>query len=69
MDTTRVFAGDCTVIHDRDDRSEYRGRVVVVVVKADNTVLVHDAEGYQPVAWITRADVVACEREVGRIVV
>jgi DNA topoisomerase-1 len=67
MDTTRVFAGDCTAVHDRQERSEYRGRVVVIV-KADNTVLVHDAEGYQPVAWITRAEVVACEREVGRIV-
>ncbi|MFT4890026.1 MAG: DNA topoisomerase-1 [Halobacteriales archaeon] len=67
METTRVFAGDCTAVHDRDERSEFRGRVIVVV-KADNTVLVHDAEGYQPVAWLTRAESVACERDAGRIV-
>lgn len=29
---------------------------VTAVVKPGNTVLVHDSEGYQPVAWLTRAD-------------
>jgi len=57
---TRVVAGDCSVVHDRAERAEYRGRVVVVV-KPDNTVLVHDADGYQPVAWLTRADEVLVE--------
>ena len=58
----RVLAGDCTVVYDGDDREEHRGRVTVVV-KPDNTVLVHDADGYQPVAWLTRADAVACSRD------
>lgn len=60
-DAIRVLAGDCTVIHDCDRRTEHRGHVTVIV-KPDNTVLVHDAEGYQPVAWITRADAVSCTR-------
>jgi DNA topoisomerase-1 len=59
-DPTRVVAGECSIVHDRDTRSEYRGRVVVVV-KPDDTVLVHDADGYQPVAWLTRADEVVLE--------
>ncbi|WP_435365512.1 topoisomerase DNA-binding C4 zinc finger domain-containing protein [Haloarchaeobius sp. DYHT-AS-18] len=50
----RVFAGDCSVVFDGADRVEHRGHVVVVV-KPDDTVLVHDAKGYQPVAWLTRA--------------
>ena len=53
-DAIRAFAGDCTV--ETDDRT-HRGRVVVLV-KPDRTVLVHDVEGYQPVAWLTRADAV-----------
>ena len=57
-DAIRVLAGDCTVIADGVDREEYRGRVTTVV-KPDNTVLVHDVDGYQPVAWLTRADSVS----------
>jgi len=60
----RVLAGDCSVVYDGDRREEHRGRVTVVV-KPDNTVLVHDADGYQPVAWLTRADAVACSRAEG----
>jgi len=46
------------VIEDQDgDRRTRRGRVVVVT-KPDGTVLVHDESGYQPVAWLTRADAV-----------
>ncbi|WP_435360277.1 topoisomerase DNA-binding C4 zinc finger domain-containing protein [Haloarchaeobius sp. DFWS5] len=52
--SVRLFAGDCTVVFDGDRREEHRGNVVVVV-KPDDTVLVHDARGYQPVAWLTRA--------------
>ena len=60
---TRVLAGDCTVIYDSPDRRrEHRG-LVTVLVKPDNTVLVHDADGYQPVAWLTRASSVSCRRD------
>lgn len=59
-DGTRVMAGDCTTVFDGPREREQRGDVLVVV-KPDNTVLVHDAEGYQPVAWLTRADSVAIE--------
>lgn len=59
-DGTRVMAGDCTTVFEGPREREQRGDVVVVV-KPDNTVLVHDAAGYQPVAWLTRADSVAVE--------
>ncbi|MFB6113465.1 MAG: DUF91 domain-containing protein [Halodesulfurarchaeum sp.] len=55
QDTIRVFAGRCTIIHQADSRSEREG-VVFVLVKPDNTVLVHDASGYRPAGWLTRAD-------------
>ncbi|GAB3679272.1 endonuclease NucS [Salinarchaeum chitinilyticum] len=60
-DAIRVLSGDCTVVADGDRREERRGHVTVVL-KPDNTVLVHDADGYQPVAWLTRADAVSCSR-------
>ncbi|ELY44069.1 hypothetical protein [Natronorubrum tibetense] len=60
-DAIRVLAGDCTVIAETGDREEYRGRVTTIV-KPDNTVLVHDSDGYQPVAWLTRADSVSSDR-------
>ncbi|MFB6075417.1 MAG: topoisomerase DNA-binding C4 zinc finger domain-containing protein [Haloarculaceae archaeon] len=61
-DGVHVMAGDCTTIFDGDgDRErEHRGDLLAVV-KPDNTVLVHDAAGYQPVAWLTRAESVAIE--------
>ena len=62
--TTRVVAGDCTVEFTgggSSDRLE-RGRVVAVV-KPDRTVLVHDADGYQPAAWLTRPETVFVERD------
>jgi DNA topoisomerase-1 len=61
-DTTHVFAGDCTATFEGRDRSVHRGRAVVLV-KPDRTVLVHDADGYQPVSWLTRADAVTVERD------
>lgn len=62
-ETIRVLAGDCTAVYDDGgDRREHRGRVLVVV-KPDGTVLVHDARGYQPVAWLTRAAEVSCRGE------
>jgi DNA topoisomerase-1 len=61
-DQLRLFAGDCTtVFRGARDRTQ-RGRVVVLV-KPDRTVLVHDADGYQPVAWLTRPDALTVEAE------
>jgi DNA topoisomerase-1 len=64
----RVFAGDCIATFEDGtagggsrDRAQ-RGRVVVLV-KPDDTVLVHDADGYQPVAWLTRPDSVTVEAD------
>ncbi|WP_158058488.1 topoisomerase DNA-binding C4 zinc finger domain-containing protein [Halorussus halophilus] len=63
-ETVSLLAGECTTEYQgrstADDRTQ-RGRVVVVH-KPDDTVLVHDAEGYQPVAWLTRADAVYREQ-------
>ncbi|EMA43945.1 endonuclease NucS domain-containing protein [Halobiforma nitratireducens] len=63
-DAIRILAGDCTVIAESGDQQEYRGRMTTVV-KPDNTVLVHDTDGYQPVAWLTRADSVSSDRSDG----
>ncbi|WP_256295737.1 topoisomerase DNA-binding C4 zinc finger domain-containing protein [Haloarchaeobius salinus] len=63
-DTLRLFVGDCTATFENGDRTEHRGQVAVVV-KPDDTVLVHDADGYQPVAWLTRADAVAVTTDDG----
>ena len=63
-EATRVVAGDCTVEFTgagSDDRTE-RGRVVALV-KPDRTVLVHDADGYQPAAWLTRPEAVFVGRD------
>jgi DNA topoisomerase-1 len=62
-ETVHVYAGECTTSYRTggDEPTSQRGRVVVVH-KPDGTVLVHDAEGYQPVAWLTRAN--AVHREV-----
>jgi len=56
-DEVRVVAGDCTTTFDGTSEREHRGDVVAVL-KPDGTVLVHDADGYQPVAWLTRAETV-----------
>jgi len=54
-DEVRVVAGDCTTTFDGTSEREHRGDVLAVL-KPDGTVLVHDADGYQPVAWLTRAE-------------
>ena len=55
-DTARLLAGDCTTTFvSESDETRQRGRSVVLV-KPDRTVLVHDADGYQPAAWLTRPD-------------
>lgn len=59
-DGLRVMAGECTTVFEGSREREQRGNVLVIV-KPDNTVLVHDAEGYQPVAWLTRAETVAVD--------
>jgi DNA topoisomerase-1 len=58
-DRTRVLAGECVARYESGGagtatRERTRRGRVVVLVKPDRTVLVHDAEGYQPVAWLTR---------------
>lgn len=65
-DATRVLAGDCTVRYEGDDVREERG-AVIVVGKPDGTVLVHDSDGYRPVAWLTRADSVAWNDAEGTV--
>jgi len=59
-DGTCVMAGECTTVFEGTREREQRGDVLVVV-KPDNTVLVHDAAGYQPVAWLTRAESVTID--------
>ena len=58
----RTITGDCTVRFDGRRSGVHRGRVVTLV-KPDNTVLVHDAEGYQPVAWLTRPERLSLTRD------
>ncbi|MFB6106040.1 MAG: DUF91 domain-containing protein [Halobacteriaceae archaeon] len=64
QDAIRVLAGHSTVTYDGDDRRTVRGRVLTLV-KPDGTVLVHDAAGYRPAAWLTRPDTVAYDRDDG----
>lgn len=54
-DVIDVLAGDCTVRYEGEETRDERG-AVVVIAKPDNTVLVHDQDGYGPIAWLTRAD-------------
>jgi DNA topoisomerase-1 len=63
-DAIRVIAGRCTVWHEADEQSESEGEVVVLV-KPDNTVLVHDVSGYRPAEWLTRADSVQLSLSAG----
>jgi DNA topoisomerase-1 len=54
--TARLLAGDCTTTFvDDNDETRQRGRSVVLI-KPDRTMVVHDAYGYQPAAWLTRSD-------------
>ncbi|MFQ3475920.1 DUF91 domain-containing protein [Halonotius sp. F2-221B] len=61
-DRTRILTGDCTVEFEGSRDRTQRGHVVILV-KPDRTVLVHDADGYQPVAWLTRPDEVTVEHD------
>lgn len=53
--STRTIAGDCLVRSDGVRERRIRGHVLAIV-KPDDTVLVHDVDGYQPVAWLTRPE-------------
>ncbi|MFB6095316.1 MAG: DUF91 domain-containing protein [Halodesulfurarchaeum sp.] len=55
QDAIRVFAGRSTVTHEAAETSTREGELVTVI-KPDNTVLVHDTDGYRPAGWLTRAD-------------
>jgi len=58
LDAVSMLAGDCTVRFEGREDHEERGWVLVIE-KPDGTVLVHDEEGYRPVAWLTRAEAVS----------
>ncbi|MFC3477999.1 endonuclease NucS domain-containing protein [Halobacterium litoreum] len=64
QDAIRVLAGECAVRYEAGGETErtLRGDVVVLV-KPDDTVLVHDSDGYQPAAWLTRPGVVRYTRD------
>lgn len=58
----RTIAGDCLVRFDGQRERTVRGRVLIII-KPDDTILVHDVEGYQPVAWLTRPDTLTVEAD------
>ncbi|MFB6281426.1 MAG: DUF91 domain-containing protein [Haloferacaceae archaeon] len=61
-DSVRLLAGECTVRFEGERERTQRGRVVVLI-KPDRTTLVHDADGYQPAAWLTRPDSLTVEAD------
>jgi len=63
-DGLRIVTGECTVRTSGAREGTHRGKVVVAH-KPDGTVLVHDATGYQPVAWLTRAETVWTDEDGG----
>lgn len=58
----RTITGDCLVRFEGPRDRTVRG-TVLAVVKPDNTVLVHDIDGYQPAAWLTRASELSLTRD------
>ena len=61
-DEVQVIAGRCTTVFE-GQRDQTQHGDAVVVVKPDGTVLVHDGSGYQPLAWLTRAEAVTVTPE------
>ncbi|ESP87964.1 topoisomerase DNA-binding C4 zinc finger domain-containing protein [Candidatus Halobonum tyrrellensis] len=61
--TLRVFAGDCTTEFDAPNGERTQRGRVLALAKPDRTVLVHDADGYQPVAWLTRPESLTVESD------
>jgi len=66
-ESMRLVAGECTTDVEGRREQTQRGHVVVLL-KPDSTVLVHDADGYQPVAWLTRPESLAVESDPTSIV-
>lgn len=65
----RLFAGECTTeFEGTGPRARLQRGHVVCLVKPDDTVLVHDADGYQPVAWLTRLEALTVESDPVRVV-
>ncbi len=62
----RLVVGECRIEVTGEEQFTQRGQVVVLV-KPDRTVLVHDVSGYKPVAWITRGDSVSTDRDTNVI--
>lgn len=60
----RFIAGECEIETTGPTDHTHRGQVVVLI-KPDDTVLVHDISGYKPVAWMTRADTISADHEAG----
>ncbi|RJX47226.1 PDDEXK family nuclease [Halonotius pteroides] len=58
----RTIAGDCLVRFEGRRERTVRGRVVVLI-EPDDTVLVHDVDGYQPAAWLTRPESLSVRRD------
>lgn len=54
-ETAHLVAGRCTTAFDGQREQTQHGDALVLV-KPDGTVLVHDSTGYQPLAWLTRAE-------------
>lgn len=62
----RVIAGECTVEISGSVTQTHRGQVLAIA-KPDNTVLVHDTNGYKPIAWLTRAESVRTDAADGTL--
>jgi DNA topoisomerase-1 len=62
-EATHVIAGRCTTEFEGSREQQQYGDMILLA-KPDGTVLVHDADGYQPVAWLTRATTVTVGAEV-----
>lgn len=60
-----VIAGRCTTRYaDGEPPASERLGDAIVLCKPDDTLLVHDADGYRPVAWLTRADGLTVDGDV-----
>lgn len=55
MPETTLVVGRCTTEFEGTRERTQHGDMIVLT-KPDGSVLVHDAAGYQPVAWLTRAE-------------
>ena len=58
----RTISGDCLVRVGGSRERTVRGKTLTII-KPDNTVLVHDIDGYQPVAWLTRPELLSVTRD------